>query len=347
MATGDTVSGTLESAGRESDLFRFDATEGQELFFDAQSSNGGTAYWSLIGPDGSTHFGPQSFDPSLDPARIVVPVTGTYTLMLEGYVHNSADKTYRFSINEVTDVVRAVTTDAPVMGRIDVPGQRHKLTFTLDAPGMVWLDSLSPSDLSFRLDGPRGEELNWREFRYGDWQYNNPVLPLVAGDYTLTIEGGSGRTGNYALQLLTRASAQELERGVQVSAQLGDRGVSKEECRVPSAAPLTGGAGQAQAFGYNSPKVTLGYSAAIAALAVTFETWIKADDPPSFQVVAAKNRPGEWGGGYGFWMNGGEVRFYVNDLFADAMTAGEWTHDAWHGGGRRVDAVECHCDVAL
>ena len=37
IALGDTVDGVLETAGRESDLFRFDAIEGQELVFDAQA----------------------------------------------------------------------------------------------------------------------------------------------------------------------------------------------------------------------------------------------------------------------------------------------------------------------
>ena len=80
IALGDTVDGVLETAGRESDLFRFDATEGQELVFDAQAVSGGTAYWSLVGPDGTTHFGPRGFQPNSDPARFVVPLTGTYTL---------------------------------------------------------------------------------------------------------------------------------------------------------------------------------------------------------------------------------------------------------------------------
>lgn len=334
IALGDAVAGTLDSAGRESDLFQFEAVEGQELFFDAQIWSGGTAYWSLVGPDGTTHFGPTNFTPSADPARFVVPQTGTYSILLEGYIYNSSPASYRFAVNEVTDVTRTIAPDTTVTGRIEAPGQRHRLTFTLDEPGKVWLDSLTPSALSIRMDGPRGVELSPVELRYADWQYAVPVLDLVAGTYTLTIEGDDGQTGDYALQLLTRASARVLERGQAVSDVLDDQDASKGRYRVPSEAGLTGDAGQAQLFDNGSPKVTVAHEAGLTPDALTFETWVRPENISSFQMIAAKSRPGEWTGGYGLYVNSGQVYFYVNDVFyndaqvAAAIPQGEWSHVA-------------------
>lgn len=83
---GTRIDGVLELSGRETDLFQFEATEGAELFFDAQSLSGGAATWQLVDPDGSTVFGPSGFSTSSDINRFTVGKTGLYTLLLEGRV---------------------------------------------------------------------------------------------------------------------------------------------------------------------------------------------------------------------------------------------------------------------
>jgi hypothetical protein len=261
--------------------------------------------------------------------------------MLEGYIYNGSNQSYRFAVNEVTDVARTVTTDSVIAGRIEVPGQRHKLTFTLDRAQTVWFDSLLPSDVTMRIDGPRGEEQSTRSLQSSDWQYANPVMALVAGSYTVTLEGPSGQVGDYAIQLLTRASAQELERGVAVSDVLSDQDAFKPQYRVASEAALTT-PGSAQVFNNAAPRITLADQAALNPDTLTFETWVKADNPSFFQTIAAKNHFGDFSGGYGLFTEGGQVKFYVNTIFDDssrvsaALTAGVWTHVAGSFDGQKL-----------
>ncbi len=332
IASGAAVSGVLEVGGRESDLFQFEAIAGQELFFDAQSHSGGTAYWQLVGPDGETVFGPRNFSPSSDPDRFVVLRSGTYTLLLEGYIYNNTDLSYSFALNEVSDVVRAVALDSLIEGTLAAAGQRHKLTFSLASDTRVFFDTLLQSNLQIQLEGPRGIEFGPQSLNFSDWRYDEPIHDLVAGDYTLTILGQSGATGSYGLQLLTGASAETLTYGSPVSGTLDDQGARLGGFRGPSGAGLAGDAGQAQRFDGNAPLVFADDAGALDPANLTVEGWFLANPTSSFQVLLAKSSQNDvFGTGYGLFRQNGRIVFALNYWFDEASSVSvDFPENEWH-----------------
>ncbi len=67
----------------------------------------------------------------------------------------------------------------------------------------------------------------------------NPVLDLVAGSYTLTVDGSGANTGRYAFRLLDLASASGIAAGTAVSGTLSDGGAAGALMRSVSTAPIT------------------------------------------------------------------------------------------------------------
>ncbi|MBL8533517.1 MAG: putative Ig domain-containing protein, partial [Betaproteobacteria bacterium] len=108
-----------------------------------------------------------------------------------------------------------------VKGRIELPGYRTLHTFTLDSATRLYFDSLwEVSNLRWSLTGPRGTETSGRTFYNSDSYDGTAIFDLVAGDYTLTVEGTNDVTGNYAFRLLPLAQAQTVMIGETVEARL-------------------------------------------------------------------------------------------------------------------------------
>src|SRR4030095_4835752 len=96
---GTAVSGTL-NPGNASDFYRFDARAGDRFYFDQQSRSGGNVYWRLIDPYGQQVWTNSSFG-DVDPQTL--GFTGTYTLLVEGYILNTSPVNYSFNVQKVTD----------------------------------------------------------------------------------------------------------------------------------------------------------------------------------------------------------------------------------------------------
>src|SRR3546814_7654226 len=88
IALGEAQSITL-NPGNVTQAFRFDAGAGNRLFFD---HIGGSTdpYWRLIDPRGQVVFGPSRVGDIEEPP---LPLTGTYTLLVEGRIPTGAPQT--------------------------------------------------------------------------------------------------------------------------------------------------------------------------------------------------------------------------------------------------------------
>jgi hypothetical protein len=121
-------------------------------------------------------------------------------------------------------LIRGLYGPGTVAGRIDVSGQRDLYTFTLDAGRQLYFDSLTNNaSLSWSLRGPRGTVVSNKAFSATDsfeFGLGNPVLDLVAGDYTLTIDAAGDATIGYAFRLLDLAQAPVITPGTPVTGQL-------------------------------------------------------------------------------------------------------------------------------
>ena len=113
---------------------------------------------------------------------------------------------------------------AQVHGSLDAPGETDRFTFTLAADMQVVFDSLTNNaNFNWSLVGPRGTLVNSRSFAASDsvdLVGTSPVLKLVAGSYTLTVDGVADATGAYDFQLLDLAKANALTPGTPVSNSL-------------------------------------------------------------------------------------------------------------------------------
>ena len=190
ITPGTVVAGTL-NPGNETDAYQFTALAGDQFYFDAQSYSGTyNDYWRLLDPYGGVVFGPSSFPDDVD--VLTLNFNGTYTLLLEGYVYGSTPESYAFNIQPVSDDASSFVVGAPVSGAIAHAGQVDRYSFTLGAATKLYFDSLTNNpSISWSLSGPRGTEVISQSFTYSDsWGLSgDPVLDLLAGNYTLTVDG--------------------------------------------------------------------------------------------------------------------------------------------------------------
>ncbi|MBI3348327.1 MAG: LamG domain-containing protein, partial [Burkholderiales bacterium] len=99
-----------------------------------------------------------------------------------------------------------------VNGRIDVPGEVDRYTFTLPSDVKIVFDSLTPdSQLQWSLQGPQGQVTAPRALDATDAnaQSGNIALNLRAGTYTLQIDGVGDHVADYSFRIidLSRATA--------------------------------------------------------------------------------------------------------------------------------------------
>ncbi|MHC5542386.1 hypothetical protein ACYOEI_29540, partial [Singulisphaera rosea] len=214
--TGQVVSGTLSPAN-SARLYKFDAQAGDKLLFDNQSFSGGSANWQLIGPYGDTFF---NVDANTDIAHVIIPASGTYTLVIGGATGTTVAPSYSFRINfeSHTDVPNnsgtPITLGTTVSDMI-VPGGSYNYKFTLAAPTRLWFDSQSNDDrVHWDLSGPQGNLSIFNSFFSGDM--NLGLLP--AGSYSLTVYGDEWIS--FAFRVLDFAAATPITSGTAVSGTL-------------------------------------------------------------------------------------------------------------------------------
>jgi hypothetical protein len=220
ITPGVVVNGTLDP-GNETDVYQFAALAGDQFYFDSQTTTS-SAYWRLLDPYGGVVFEPGYLPSDID--VLTLGVDGTYTLLIEGWVYSTTPEGYAFNIQPVSDDAAPLVVGAPVTGSIAHTGQQDQYAFTLASDTKVYFDSLSAqSGISWSLTGPRGTEVSDRAFTDSDSSgvFGSPVLDLVAGDYTLSVDGYLDTTGAYAFRLLDAdAEAVAITPGTVVSGTL-------------------------------------------------------------------------------------------------------------------------------
>ncbi|MCP4925155.1 MAG: hypothetical protein GY916_04335, partial [Gammaproteobacteria bacterium] len=216
LTPGVVVSGQLNPAS-ETDIYRFDAVAGEQYYFDRLSSSAST-YWRLIDPHGRTVFGP-SYMNSGDPGVKKLQITGTYSLLIEGYIGDTGTRDYSFNVQNVVNDTATLSLGTTVSGDIAHTGQQDFYNFSLLEASRLYFDSqTNSSNLKWSLSGPRGLEVSTRGFNSNDWGYS--LLDLPMGDYTLTVKSNVDYTGSYDFNLLDVSQATPFIAGEVVSGQL-------------------------------------------------------------------------------------------------------------------------------
>ena len=228
VAIGDTL-----SPGNRTDAYSFAGTAGSRIYLQAQG--GSSLYWRVLDQYGQL-VGANGFADQ----QLVLPSTGTYTLLVEGQIGQAAPSRFGFELFAENDTAQPLAINGPVLGALTQPGQADHYSFTLATPTALSFDALTPSPgLSWTLTGPRGTEVSARSLGASDAQNGTSDLVLPAGTYSLTVSGSGSNKGSYGFQLLDFAAATPISYGVPVSATLGDGGAYVQLGKTAAQAPGT------------------------------------------------------------------------------------------------------------
>ena len=196
----NTVSG-VQVASR-TDTYKFNATADDRFYFDSRFANTQNAYWRLLDPLGRTVPGVQGYLGG-DLESLPLGMTGTYTLLVEGYYYDLGSVNYSFNVHQIpTAAPQPLTPGASVSGAITTPGQQDRYKFQVTTPTPIYFDTLQlASNLGWSLKGPDGSTIVSlpldNEGFYGAANYI-----LQPASYEVTIDGSEDRVGPYAFRLL-------------------------------------------------------------------------------------------------------------------------------------------------
>lgn len=201
--------GVLESKGVR-DIYTFNATAGQPLYFDSLGAQAYYLHWQLRGPNSTQIFdnwlGSATSPTANDPGRYVMPVTGIYTMTVFGgsYTGTYGFKVWDAPVQTFAYAIGSVITPnvpAPGAGNIETPGVFDVYTFTANAGQGVLFDVLANSEyyLGWEVRGPDNVMVIDRWLGQGD---TGRVVLNKGGIYTMTLYGYVyGYTGTYAIKV--------------------------------------------------------------------------------------------------------------------------------------------------
>ncbi|HEY2250227.1 MAG TPA: hypothetical protein VGH74_04160, partial [Planctomycetaceae bacterium] len=220
LTPGTAINGTLVG-GNTTDLYQFTATAGQSFYFANQvTSGGGTEVSRLVDPYGNILFS-QSL--SGNAGRFTLNTPGNYSLLIEGSVQNTVDVGYTLNVLQVVDPApQALALGSAITKTLAVSGQKDTYSFSLVSNSLLYFDSLTNNaNFNWSLAGPAGSAVSGRLFTASDGlNLNDPVLNLVAGNYTLTVSGAGATTGAYSFRLSDLAAGTALTPGTAVNGTL-------------------------------------------------------------------------------------------------------------------------------
>jgi large repetitive protein len=225
LALGELVSGSFDP-GNQTDVYYFDATGGESVFFDVVSRSGSDARWTVLDPFGRPLFAQRDFNGSGgDLGPTTLPFAGRYTVLVEARYSRADVGTYAFRISSVADEALDLELDTVQNQSLAHAGQRDVYSFTLTESKLVYFDALPTATstdnfyLRWSLSGPRGVEVNDQPWRTSDSLDGSSILQLLPGTYTLTVRNpqntttGSDITGDYGFRLLDLGNATPLTTG--------------------------------------------------------------------------------------------------------------------------------------
>ncbi|BAY84562.1 YD repeat protein [Calothrix parasitica NIES-267] len=194
IALDTEITGTI-ATGLETKVFQFDATGGQQLYFNSAGNQDIRA--AIYGAD-NQQLG-SSF--SLRDFTAIVPTDGTYTLILQSDSTNAVDYDFRLVTPEIEQTTLAIGDVAT--GTLAEAGEEDVYLVEGTAGQRIWFDGLKADSRSIvaRLISPAGIQIfsNTRS----DRDSGAIILP-DSGTYSLVISGAD-ETGDYSFQLLDLA----------------------------------------------------------------------------------------------------------------------------------------------
>ncbi|TWT50461.1 hypothetical protein Pla22_32040 [Rubripirellula amarantea] len=189
---GPTVTGTLSPA-ESAKAYKFTGIAGNRLLFNNINTSGDSAHWILLDPYNNVVFDDYT---STDQSNVVISASGTYTLVMAGYLGNTVAPSFDFQINYQSN-----TTPPTIPGTVITLGTVKNGTipaggisfykFTLASPTQLYFDARTDNtSLGWTLIGPQGTVIN--SYPLGAYYENTGdvfIGLMPAGTYALQIAG--------------------------------------------------------------------------------------------------------------------------------------------------------------
>ena len=147
LTPGVLVSGGI-NPGNETDAYRFTASIGDRFSFNwITQTDIPNSYWRLFDPFGNRLFG----SGTADAGTIRLLATGTYTILVEGYIGDITSGSYQFNVGFVDNVPvtfsgTPLTLGATINGNLANATTTNSYTFTLGAASRLFFDTLVNAD---------------------------------------------------------------------------------------------------------------------------------------------------------------------------------------------------------
>ncbi|BCL38132.1 putative Ig domain-containing protein [Nostoc sp. MS1] len=199
------TSGTFDSAGIGSKLYRFNAQAGQHFYLDTAIGQYPNS-WIIYGTGGQyigsgyLQEGYSNNDYEFD-----VPTTGEYLLVMQG--NGAANTNYKFYLTSPQFDYANLPLGSLVSGNIATRGEQDIYTFAGTVGQQIFLDAIATNpNLKAKLYSPTNVLVADRDIN-SDW---SPVNLGEDGTYRLIIDGVGTTTGNYSFIVSDRTAAPTL-----------------------------------------------------------------------------------------------------------------------------------------
>ncbi|MFO1460363.1 MAG: hypothetical protein U1G08_13260 [Verrucomicrobiota bacterium] len=202
LTLGPTTTVTLNPS-TAAQAYQYNGVAGQRLSFNSLSATVNQANWRLLGPANQVVAGAANI--TADLPDVVLPVTGNYVLLVEGYTDAVAPLQFQFTASEHSDAPVAVSGLGVVRVGTIAAGQAVTNTFTAPAGLWVYYDSQDRNNagsLVAELRDPTGAVVFSYNAAFDTQSLQGYGLPR-SGTYQMIIKGNSpGATGSFRYRLL-------------------------------------------------------------------------------------------------------------------------------------------------
>ena len=200
--------------------YRLNATAGTTLVLNSSESgsnygNGGST-WRLI----------DSFGREVAPVSganvgnlYVIPTTGVYTLLDEGYYYVTGTSNVTFTLAQQTRTSAPLSFNDQLSGNLAGRQSLADYSFTLDEAGTIVFDALdtltgNAGNVQWLVTGPKGNVTGWNSLTN---DYYGALYALPPGRYTITLRNTQDSAATYKFRVLNRDAAVALTPGVDVN----------------------------------------------------------------------------------------------------------------------------------
>ncbi|AVH64089.1 beta strand repeat-containing protein [Nostoc sp. 'Peltigera membranacea cyanobiont' N6] len=200
-------------------VYRFNATQGQKLYFDYISRINSSVDWVLYDPRNIAVASNGNFDDIEYNAQ----TSGEYILAVRGKGAFNEVNSFSFNIIDSLLPTSAYTLGSTVSGFIQQKGEQDSFTFTGTAGQQLFYDTLNTTNyFPITVYDPTGKLIDGFDSR-NDRGPNSPLFLAKTGTYKVTVDGSGEDTGAYKFRFLDRDAATPVNLDTDVSGAFTDK----------------------------------------------------------------------------------------------------------------------------